>query len=320
MIDRAGREIDYIRISVTDRCNLRCCYCMPEEGTSLISHQEILTFEEIEMIVRCGVTLGIKKVKLTGGEPLVRKNLPYLAGRIRSLPGIEDVTITTNGCLLGEQAGALKEAGISSVNVSLDTLDKKRFAEITRRDSFDLVMDGIEQAMACGLNVKLNCAVMESLTREDVLAFAAFSEEKGIPVRFIEMMPIGQGCGFNALDNEELLDILKSRYPDIRKSAQKRGHGPAGYYEFGERGCVGFISAVHHKFCDRCNRVRLTSDGFLKLCLASEEGVNLRDQIRAGMDEKGLTELMERTIAGKPLSHHFEEAGVKALNMNQIGG
>lgn len=320
MIDRTGRNIDYIRISVTDRCNLRCCYCMPEEGTELISHQEILTFEEIEMICRCGVELGIKTVKLTGGEPLVRKNLPYLAKRLHGLPGIEDVTITTNGCLLGEQARELKDAGISSVNVSLDTLDREHFAGITRRDSFGLVMKGIEEAAACGLNVKLNCAVMEELTREDVLAFAAFSEEKRIPVRFIEMMPIGQGCRFHALDNEALLDILKSRYPDLKESKRIWGHGPARYYEFGNHGCAGFISAVHHKFCDRCNRVRLTSDGFLKLCLASEDGVNLRDRIRAGMDDRELTELMKQTIAQKPVSHHFEKAGFGALNMNQIGG
>lgn len=320
MKDCAGRTIDYMRISVTDRCNLRCCYCMPEEGTVLMSHREILTFEEIERIVRCGTEIGIKKIKLTGGEPLVRKGLPGLAKKICSIPGIEDVTVTTNGCLLGEQAQGLKDAGVSSVNVSLDTLDRERFAAITRRDRFDEVMEGIERAVLCGLKVKINCAVMESLRPEDVLAFAAFSVEKRIPVRFIEMMPIGQGCRFHALDNEDLLNILKREYPEIRLSGQEFGNGPAFYYEFGGAGCAGFISAVHHKFCDRCNRVRLTSDGYLKLCLASEDGVNLRDRIREGISEEELTLLMRQTIEKKPLSHHFERCGAELKNMNQIGG
>ena len=320
MKDNYGRTIDYMRISVTDRCNLRCRYCMPEEGTDLMTHEEILTFEEIERLCRLGVSLGIRKLKLTGGEPLVRKGLPDLAAGLCAISGIEDVTVTTNGCLLSEQAGALKAAGISGVNVSLDTLDRKRFAFVTRRDRFDEVMEGIRAAKECGLKVKINCAVMESLAEQEVLAFAAFSAEKGIPVRFIEMMPIGEGCHYKALDNDELLSILRKRYVDIEKTEEVLGNGPASYYRFGTQGYIGFFSAVHHKFCSGCNRVRLTSDGYLKLCLACEDGVSLRDLMRGGISDEELAEVMKRTIERKPLSHHFEERGSGAKNMNQIGG
>lgn len=325
MTDHNGRVIDYLRISVTDRCNLRCRYCMPEEGIPLMKHEDILTYDEITRICAAGARLGIRKVKLTGGEPLVRRGLDSLIEMLHHIAGIEDITLTSNGYLLGEQAGILKEAGLSSVNISLDTLHAERFFNITRRDCFYRVLEGINTAIKAGLNVKINCAVMPELTPSEVLDFAEFSCDRQIPVRFIEMMPIGQGRAIKAMDNEELADILRTRYPDLHRISGPAGNGPAVYYGFrnGENleGCVGFISAVHHKFCKACNRVRLTSDGFLKLCLDSPEGVDLRTPLRNGAAERELAQIMEKCILQKPESHHFgenrEETG---LNMNQIGG
>ncbi|MBE7718790.1 GTP 3',8-cyclase MoaA [Lacrimispora indolis] len=322
MKDSCNRTIDYIRISVTDRCNLRCLYCMPEEGVVPMRHEDILTYGEIVRICEAGARLGIRKVKVTGGEPLVRKDIEVLIKELTAIPGIQDVTMTTNGCLLKEKAAALKSAGLSSVNVSLDTLDPVRFAKITRRDSFESVVEGIESALAAGLKVKINCAVMEELTKEDVLAFARFSMERRIPVRFIEMMPIGQGKNYKAMENDDLAEILSEAFGELRESREVKGNGPAVYYTWGEgAGFVGFISAVSHKFCGSCNRVRLTSDGFLKLCLDSPVGVDLKGPMRAGISDDSLFELMNQSIRNKPESHHFEEdCGETGLNMNQIGG
>lgn len=322
MIDSYGRTIDYLRISVTDLCNLRCRYCMPEEGVPELNHEDILTYQEILRICEAGAKLGIRKIKLTGGEPLVRKAVEVLAKDLSSLEMIEDVTMTTNGCLLKEKAEALKKAGISSVNVSLDTLDPGQFAFITRRDCFQTVLDGIKAALKVGLRVKINCAVMENLGKEEVLAFASFSEEWGVPVRFIEMMPIGQGRRYETMENEELVKILSEAYGNFARADDKRGNGPAVYYTYGMKGgCVGFINAVHHKFCGQCNRVRLTSDGFLKLCLDNPSGVDLRTPLRQGISQEKLGLLMEQWIKMKPESHQFgvnrEETD---RNMNQIGG
>ena len=334
MRDGNGRKIDYIRISVTDRCNLRCRYCMPEEGIDLMRHEDILTYQEILKIAETGARLGIRRVKVTGGEPLVRKGVSQLIRELNAIEGMEDVTLTTNGLLLGDMAPELAEAGLSSVNVSLDTLDPERFSRITRRDRFADVMKGIESAVRSGLKVKINCAVMEHLSREDVLAFAEYSVKSGIPVRFIEMMPIGQGRKYHAMDNEELLKILSEEYGDLRESTEPRGNGPAVYYTYASgAGCIGLISAVHHKFCGSCNRVRLTSDGFLKLCLDSPAGVDLRTPLRSGVSDEELIGLMEQWIRVKPESHHFlslegregelplsDGTTEKCLNMNQIGG
>ncbi|MBW4847176.1 MULTISPECIES: GTP 3',8-cyclase MoaA [unclassified Lacrimispora] len=322
MKDSCNRTIDYIRISVTDRCNLRCLYCMPEEGIAPLRHEDILTYQEIVRICEAGARLGIRKVKITGGEPLVRKDIEVLIKELAQIPGIEDVTMTTNGCLLKEKAAELKAAGLSSVNVSLDTLDPQRFARITRRDSFDSVMEGIKSAQAAGLKVKINCAVMDDLAKEEVLAFARFSMERKIPVRFIEMMPIGQGKNYKAMENDDLAGILSEAFGALKESRKVKGNGPAVYYTWGdETGFIGFISAVSHKFCRTCNRVRLTSDGFLKLCLDSPAGVDIKGPLREGISDDGLFDLMNQTIRNKPESHHFEEdQGETGPNMNQIGG
>lgn len=323
MNDNRGRRIDYLRISVTDRCNLRCRYCMPEEGTKLFSHDEMLSLEALVRVCRCAAELGISRIKLTGGEPLVRKNVAWLAGQIRRIPGIEDITMTSNGILLTDMAEELKAAGISCVNVSLDTLNAQRFAAITRRDSFDTVIRGIRAAKEAGLEVKINCAVMEDFQEAEVLEFAEFSVQNGIPVRFIEMMPIGQGKGFMAMDNDRLLEALRRRYVDVAPVKRQMGNGPAVYYGFaGGKGCAGFISAVHHRFCGECNRIRLTSDGYLKLCLAHEDGVSLRDVIRAGGSDAELKAVMAGSIGRKPEGHLFggEDQEETCINMNRIGG
>lgn len=322
MMDSCNRTIDYIRISVTDRCNLRCLYCMPEEGIEPLRHEDILSYEEILRICETGSRLGIRKAKVTGGEPLVRKDVEVLIKGLADIPGFRDVTMTTNGCLLKEKAAALKTAGLSSVNISLDTLDPVRFAGITRRDCFEAVMEGIESALEAGLKVKVNCAVMEGLKKEEVLAFARFSMDRRIPVRFIEMMPIGQGKKYKAMENDDLARILSDAYGELRESLQVRGNGPAVYYTWGDgRGIIGFISAVNHKFCSTCNRVRLTSDGYLKLCLDSALGVDLKNPLRQGISDEDFYCLMGNWIRNKPESHHFEDNREKAdLNMNQIGG
>ena len=283
MRDGNGRKIDYIRISVTDRCNLRCRYCMPEEGIDLMRHEDILTYQEILKIAETGARLGIRRVKVTGGEPLVRKGVSQLIRELNAIEGMEDVTLTTNGLLLGDMAPELAEAGLSSVNVSLDTLDPERFSRITRRDRFADVMKGIESAVRSGLKVKINCAVMEHLSREDVLAFAEYSVKSGIPVRFIEMMPIGYGKQFKTIDHQTLLSHMKEAYPDLEEDHGIHGFGPAVYYRIpGWKGSIGLISAIHGKFCSSCNRVRLTAQGYLKPCLCYEDGVDLRAILRKG--------------------------------------
>lgn len=322
MKDSFSRNIDYIRISVTDRCNLRCIYCMPKEGVSFLPHKEILSYEEIIRVCKEGARLGIHKIKITGGEPLLRKDIEYLIRELVSLEGIEDLTMTTNGILLKEKAFELKKAGVSSVNVSLDSIKRDRFERITRSDCFLEVMEGINTALAEGLRVKVNCAVMEDLDKEEILSFARFSRESQIPVRFIEMMPIGQGKRYKLMGNDDLAKILSDSYGDLKKIRRTVGNGPAVYYTWEDgKGTIGFISAVNHKFCRNCNRIRLTSDGFLKLCLDSAYGVDLKTPLRQGISDDELYELLKMWIKKKPEGHHFldnrEETG---LNMNQIGG
>lgn len=322
MKDGIGRTIDYIRISITDRCNLRCRYCMPEKGVCLLSHNEILTYEEILKIAEAGLSLGINRVKVTGGEPLVRLGVTDFVRELAGLPGMKEVTMTTNGCFLKEAAEELKRAGLSSVNVSLDTLNAGRFREITGRDRFQAVMAGIGAAKDCGIQVKINCAVMKEPEEAEVLEFAEFSRINGLPVRFIEMMPIGLGSRYKSRDHDGLIRLLSAQYGDFKISLKRRGNGPAKYYTFGDgRGCVGFIGAVHHQFCDSCNRVRLTSDGFFKLCLDSPLGVDLKTPLREGLNREGLAALMEDWISRKPACHRFcEVRGTNELTMNRIGG
>ena len=323
MLDRYGRVINYLRISVTDRCNLRCCYCMPE-GVQDVGMKNILTFEEIWEIVRTGVSLGITHIRITGGEPLVRKGCVNLIRGIREIPGVETITMTTNGVLLGNYAKQLKEAGVDGVNISLDTLDPEEFFKITGKRELQEVLAGIRAAKTAGLPVKLNAVNRKEL---DPIPLVRYAQEENLPLRFIEMMPVGYGKKYVGRSNEELRETLeavcgKAECMTNREELSRMGSGPAVYYQFSDlKVPVGFISAIHGKFCDTCNRVRLTAEGYLKLCLCYDEGENLRRVLREG-EKENLRTIMEQTIFRKPAAHCFEHPAemTETHEMVKIGG
>ncbi len=420
MIDRCGRTIDYLRISVTDRCNLRCIYCMPENGVKLVDRSLLLREEEILRICRIMAELGITKIKLTGGEPLLHVRMPELVEQIKAIPGIKKVTLTTNGILLKDQMAKLAGAGLDAVNVSLDTRSRECFQKITRKDSLDQSLEGIKEALrypevsvkincvplgiqgqdicqvaelakehpvhvrfiemmpiGCALrypevSVKINCVPL-GIQGQDICQVAELAKEHPVHVRFIEMMPIGCGTEFHGMSEKELTDILEaefgplkvyqgeplgngpSRYYEaegfqgklgfISAMSEKEltdileaefgplkvyqgeplGNGPSRYYEAeGFQGKLGFISAVSHKFCGECNRIRLTSQGFLKTCLQYTAGRDLREIIRNGGTDEELKDVIREALNEKPDGHHFLEKAKKddteKLCMSQIGG
>lgn len=269
MRDQFERNINYMRVSVTDRCNLRCVYCMPKDGVQQISHDEILTFDEIARVCRIGAELGISRIKLTGGEPLVRKGIEDLAEMICRIPGIEQVTLTTNGILLKDKLPALKKAGISAVNISLDTMDRAQYQELTGKDCLLQVMEGIRAALEQGMRVKINCVALNECNEFQWGKLAALAKEYPLDVRFIEMMPIGLGKAYQGSMQEVIQKNLENIYGAAKPdSGGVRGNGPAVYWEFpGIQGKIGFISAISHKFCRDCNRIRMTAEGFVKPCL-----------------------------------------------------
>lgn len=323
MLDRYGRVINYLRISVTDRCNLRCCYCMPE-GVQDVGMKNILTFEEIWEIVRTGVSLGITHIRITGGEPLVRKGCVNLIRGIREIPGVETITMTTNGVLLGNYAKQLKEAGVDGVNISLDTLDPEEFYKITGKRELQEVLAGIRAAKTAGLPVKLNAVNRKEL---DPIPLVRYAQEENLPIRFIEMMPVGYGKKYVGRSNEELRETLEAVCGNAecmtnREELSRMGSGPAVYYQFSDlKVPVGFISAIHGKFCDTCNRVRLTAEGYLKLCLCYDEGEDLRRVLREG-EKENMRTIMEQTIFRKPAAHCFEHPAemTETHEMVKIGG
>ena len=324
MRDKYGREIDYLRISLTDRCNLRCIYCMPEEGVKSLSHGDILTYDEILRICRCTADLGIRKIKLTGGEPLVRKGCASLAKQIRAIPGIEEITLTTNGILLADQLDALLDAGIDAINISLDTLNPELFKKVTRRDELEKVFRGIEAALAHpGLSLKIN-SVPVIKEKDNFVAIAGLAQKYPIHVRFIEMMPIGFGKQFPFQDEESIKAVLEEAYGSMSPVTERLGNGPCHYYEVpGFKGKIGFISAMTHKFCSQCNRVRLTSEGFMKGCLQYQEGTDLRALMRGGCTDEQLKDAIYQVIWNKPASHNFYESKTEQdeiRGMSQIGG
>ncbi len=325
MKDQYGRQINYMRVSVTDRCNLRCIYCMPEEGIKQVSHQDILTYDEIVQIVNAAATVGITRIKLTGGEPLVRKNLAGLVEALRAVPGIEEVTVTTNGILLKEQIGKLAKAGISAVNISVDSLDPDMYASIARKDALAAVLEGMEAAVSCpGLKVKINCVPLKGLNEEEWVRLAQIARERPIDVRFIEMMPMGLGRDFQGSSQKEVLERLRETFGPEQYLDGNFGNGPATYVHFnGFAGKIGFISALSHKFCSECNRIRMTAEGFLKPCLQYASGEDLREMIRNGASEEELIRAINRTIYYKPACHHFEvddSAEFEHKKMFRIGG
>lgn len=325
MKDQYQRTIDYIRISVTDRCNLRCRYCMPEHGVDSISHTEIMTYEEILRFCRIAAGIGIAKVKITGGEPLVRKGVCDLIREIRKIQGIESVTITTNGILLAQYLPELKAAGISGINISLDTLKQEKFYQITRRDNFLEVQDGIYCAAASGIPVKINCVPMKGFNEDELTNVAELAKRQPVTVRFIEMMPIGEGVEFQGILQDDILAEFQKKFGSPAPVCEVIGNGPADYYQFpGFQGKVGFISAVSHQFCGKCNRVRLTADGVFKPCLNYEGHLDIKGAMRGGMTDEQLEMLLREGIYAKPRCHGFGENGMgtgqEKRRMSEIGG
>lgn len=318
MIDAFGREINYLRLSITDRCNLRCRYCMPEGGIEKLNHEAILSLEEIDEIVGTFVNLGINKIRLTGGEPLVRKGIVSLIEKIRKHDGIKDLALTTNGIHLKSMAADLKAAGLNRVNISLDSLNPQKYAMMTRGGKIQEVFEGIEMAKKVGLTpIKLNVVLIGGFNDDEIESFVALTKSEAIDVRFIELMPIGEVAEWsldNFLPNEFVLEQIPELVPvNIDDLAS-----PAKYYRLPNGvGRVGLISPISCKFCDACNRVRLTSEGKLKYCLHSNEEFDLSEVLRR---KDSLKDFIEKSILKKPLTHMIEQGNFISRNMVQVGG
>ncbi len=323
MLDQYGRKIDYLRISVTDRCNLRCRYCMPEV-TSAVRHDDILRYEEILRICRAAAQLGITKFKVTGGEPLVRAGCVDFIAALKVQRGTEQVTLTTNGLLLEQNLDALSAAGLDGVNISFDTPNNARFRSITgyTGDGADTLLHVLEACCAKGLKTKINAVLLEE-TEADAPALAAIAEALPVDVRFIELMPIGFGTTMRRVCPDDILAVLQERWSDLAPTDEKRGNGPAHYYKSAALlGRIGFIDAVSHKFCAECNRVRLTSTGQLKPCLCYADTADLRALIRGGCTDGELREALKSAVYNKPRAHCFDtnDSVTEKHIMSQIGG
>ncbi len=326
MLDNNHRVINYLRLSVTDRCNLRCIYCMPEKGIRFMPHSEILTYEEMLHIVRLSIQKGIRKVRLTGGEPLVRKAFLSFLERLSKIEGLEEITLTTNGVLLKSFAADIKNCGISRINVSLDSLRPERFFRITGRDFFERVWEGLEEAEHVGFNpIKINVVAIKGVNDDEILDFAALTVEKPYHVRFIEIMPIGDK---NIWTTEKFISA-KEIHNRIQTLGilQPIGHntldGPAERYALeGAKGEVGFIGALSNHFCDNCNRLRLTADGHLKGCLFSDQETDIKTPLRDGKGDSHLLNLIMDTILNKPKDHGLLPYNPRKCvrPMNSIGG
>lgn len=326
MVDPFGRRVEYLRISVTDKCNLRCVYCMPEEGLPWLRRDELLSYEEIRGIVETMAPLGLRRVRLTGGEPLVRKDLPRLVDLLASVPGIQDLAISTNGVLLEELAGPLKDAGATRVNISLDSFRKERVDALARRSgTFEKVLAGLEAAERVGLNpIKINVVLLRGKNDDEIPDFAAATRTRPWHIRFIEIMPTGSNLSLSADDFfscEEALVRLRD-LGDLAPVAGPEGNGPAAYYQYpGAPGTVGVITPMSHNFCDGCNRLRLTADGYLRPCLFGEIQTGLRDPLRAGED---LVPFIERTLRIKPERHDLvpgsDQGSGGLIALSQTGG
>jgi cyclic pyranopterin phosphate synthase len=321
-LDSFGRSINYLRISVTDRCNLRCIYCMPPEGVPHISHDEIFSYEEIRAVVQAAAELGIRKIRLTGGEPLVRTELPKLVRMLSQIEAIEELSLTTNGTFLKKYAMKLKQAGLSRVNVSLDTLKTDKFRSITRLGELKTVLEGIEAAKEAGFDpVKINTVVMRGINDDEILDFARTTYEDGWHVRFIELMPFkGVAQPVPSVELQRHISSLGRLEPCVSIT----GNGPANYYRFaGAKGTIGFISPLTEiSFCSRCNRMRLTPDGKLRPCLLGEDEIYLKSPLRNNVPMDKLKSLILQAVASKPERHHLKDTNERPVErkMSQIGG
>jgi cyclic pyranopterin phosphate synthase len=308
--DSYGRKHTNLRISVTDRCNIRCYYCMPED-VRFGAREDILSFEEIERVVRIAAGLGVDKIRITGGEPLVRKDLPRLIEKLSEIEGIRDIALTTNAVLLAKQARDLYGAGLRRLNVHLDTLRPELFAHITRRDEFGRVMDGIETALATGFNIKINAVALKGVTEPDVVPLARFGRERGMEVRYIEFMPLdSQGIWDRdrVLIADDMLAMLTREIGPLEVVADQDPRAPATEYRFADGiGSVGFIASVSKPFCLNCNRIRVTADGKLRYCLFAIAETDLKPVLRGGGTDGQLADLFRANVAGKWLGHEINQ-------------
>ena len=330
LIDSFGRTLDYLRVSVTDRCNLRCVYCMPPQGVEWKSHESMLSFEEFLRVCAVMSELGVRKIKVTGGEPLVRRGTASFIKNLKALSGIERVTITTNGLLLdsyldeAEALGALPDG----VNISLDALNPERYKQITRNNDAvpETILQMVDRLLKKQITVKINCVPIRNSSEEEILPMAALAKDKDIALRFIELMPMGYAANLKPVPGSEILPILEKNFGVLTPCSGIPGSGPAVYYRLpGFKGTIGFINAVSRGFCETCNRLRITSSGFLKLCLSSELGLDLRVLLRTGASDKEIIQAITEIILKKPRFHSLSgiyntEPSDHSDGMSGIGG
>ncbi len=327
LIDTFGRVHDNLRISVTDRCNIRCFYCMPAEDVVFMDRQELLTFEEIERFVRAVVPLGITQLRLTGGEPLVRRDLDKLVRMLASIPGITDIGLTTNGLLLADQADALYAAGLRRINISLDALDPVKFKQFTRRDGYEQVRAGIAAAQRVGFDpIKINAVSVRGMTEDEIVPFGQFARETGIEVRFIEYMPLDADNAWErgkVLYAQEIIDRMSSDLLPLIPAADQDPNAPASDYVFADGvGRIGFISSISQPFCMSCNRLRLTADGKLRNCLFSMDETDIRSLLRGKCGDAPIASAVRDSVAAKKEGHEINTARfIQPLRpMYSIGG
>lgn len=327
LIDAQGRKIEYLRVSVTDRCNYRCIYCMPPKGQGNIPHAEILSYEELLRLCRLMASMGVSRYKVTGGEPLCRKGVVGFIRSLKGLPGVEQTTLTTNGALLGPVVDPLADLGVDGINVSLDTLSQDRYAGMTRGGGeIATVLQAMAAAKARGIRVKVNVVPLMGRNEKDLLDLARFSLERGYHICFIELMPVGRGALYQGVPQEAVRKMLEQAFGPLEPLNRRIGNGPAEYFSVsGLDAGVGFISAVSKKFCSSCNRIRLTSSGFLKTCLHHNIGVDLKPFLRSGATDDDLARLIRDAVDKKPLAHEFDsptllEKRPERFYMNSVGG
>lgn len=326
MRDQFGRELNYLRLSVVDRCNLRCLYCMPSHGAGFEAWEDLLSFEEMVELVSCFAELGIRKVRMTGGEPLVRQGVAEFVFRLRSIPAIQEITMSSNGVFLARQARALKAAGLDRVNVSLDTLRRERFAEISRLDRLADVLAGIDEALVSGLTpLKINTVLMRGVNDDEILDLVQFAISKSIEVRFIELMPtnplVGLDPGERFVSSQEAKSLIDQHWDLV--PTESYPSSPAQVFLVAGTGAkVGFISPLSNIFCARCNRLRLKANGALKTCLHGKEDLQLKDLLRGGASREEIKERIEQVVFGRPEQHFLKERAVahKDFQMSHVGG
>lgn len=318
MIDSFGRNIDYMRVSLTDKCNLNCIYCRSNCDKAYL---ETIPADDIIRIIKIVADIGICKIKLTGGEPLLRKDFEYILENIRKIPKIEDITLTTNGIYLKKYVNILKKYNIKSVNVSLDTIDENTYKKITGFDYLECVKSSIKYAINNDLNIKINSVIMKDFN-ENIFGLAEIAKNNKISVRFIELMPMGEGRKYKYIQGSEIIKILEEKYGEFIRTDYK-SNGPCVYYKNNNfKGTIGLITAVSNCFCSQCNRIRMTSDGFIKLCLYYNKGINIKEMIDSGATDDEIKAAIKHIISQKPESHHFGmiDKNSENKNMVQIGG